>query len=374
MDVLLIFISGALVVIACLAIMNVLIMPRLHPTDVITNAPLVSVLVPARNEANVISQTVTCLLAQDYPNFELIVLNDHSTDNTLSITENASNGDVRFRIINGEALPNGWFGKNWACYQLSQVARGDILVFTDADTRWQPHALNALITSVQLANVDLYTVWTTQETHTWAERLVVPLMGFVVLGYLPIVMTHYTPFSAFAAANGQCMAWKRNAYERIGGHRAVANNVLDDVSLARIAKSHGASLRMADGNQLIQCRMYDSWVSVRDGYAKNILAGYGNSVIALLIATLFHWVIFLLPLMWLFTPTLHLTGFLLLALGILVRALTASFTRQRTQDALLMPLSVLLMTRIAFQSLYWHFTGGARWKGRILQAQKDTPS
>lgn len=366
MDVVLVFVGGALVVIALQTVLNSVVLPRLRPMNAPSPAPFVSILVPARNEAAVIARIVTSLLAQDYPNFELIVLDDNSTDDTRTLAQQASANHPRFTLISGQALPDGWLGKNWACHQLSQVAKGDILLFTDADTQWQPQALRAIVAHMTRANVDLYTVWSTQITHTWAERLVVPLMAFVIMGYLPIVMTHFSPFAIFAAANGQCMAWRKQAYARVGGHQRVAGNVLDDVTLARVAKAEGLSLRMADANGLITCRMYENWRDVRSGYAKNILAGYGNSVVALMLATVFHWALFLLPVAWLGMPSYVWAGALCLMLGIVARALTAHITHQRPLDALLMPVSVLLMTRIALQALWWRWRGGAQWKGRTL--------
>src|SRR5690606_14908534 len=125
------------------------------------------------------------------------------------------------------------------------------------DVQWKsPHALNSLITQMNEAKVDMLTVWSTQITQTFAERLTVPLMGMVIIGYLPTVMVHHSPFSLFSAANGQVMAWRKSAYEAIGGHQSVANNVLDDVTLARLAKKSGYKIRMVDGNEQIQARMY----------------------------------------------------------------------------------------------------------------------
>ena len=204
---------------------------------------------------------------------------------------------------------------------------------------------------MQASRADLLTVWPTQVTETWAERLVVPLMALVVGAYLPILFTHHTPWTAFAAANGQRLAVRRPSYDSLGGHERVRGEIVEDIRFARLTKRAGLRLRMAEGNGLVSCRMYDGWPQVRDGYAKNILAGYGNHVWALLLATAFHWLIFLMPLGWLLWALISggpiLTPLLLVALGLLVRAITAYSSRQRPQDALLMPVSVLLMTMIA---------------------------
>lgn len=372
---LLIFTGGALVILALTAILNVLTFPRLGRTTTRPpHSPHVSILIPARNEAPVIAQTVTRILAQTYSNLELIVLDDASEDDTGAILHDLARQDDRMSILQGQPLPHGWMGKSWACHQLAQSAQGEILIFVDADVHWERDALQALVADMLTHRTDLATVWSTQITRTWAERCVVPLMSMVITAYLPVVMVHHTPWAIFAAANGQCMAWRRHAYEALGGHERVANNVLDDVTLARATKAHGYRLRMLDAQSLIHCRMYDGWTSVRDGFAKNILAGYGNSVTALLLATLFHWLIFLMPIALLFVSDYRAWGIALLTLGLSIRALSASFTRQRLLDALTLPIGVLLMTRIATRALTWHLRGGVRWKGRtipIKQAQEQ---
>lgn len=361
---LLIFSSAALIIISLIAILNTFTFPRLQRQQPVGDfQPLLSILLPARNEAEVIGTTLQSLLAQTYPNLEIILLDDNSTDGTGTIAR--SFHDPRLKVMTGELLPPGWLGKNWACYQLAQRARGEYLLFTDADVHWSPGAVAALAAAIQQNQADLLTVWTTQQTITWSERLVVPLMAFAIMGYLPVIGTHYTPFSLFAAACGQCMLWKRSAYQQIGGHAAVADNVLEDVTMARLVKRQGLRLRMFDGGGVITCRMYTDWQSVRNGYAKNILAGYGNSVPVLLLATIFHWLIFILPPV-LFCFTGNGIWLALTILGITIRMLTAAATRQRVIDGLLMPVSVILMTIIACQAIIWHYQGSASWKGRNL--------
>lgn len=367
------FAASALVVIALIAILNTLTFPRLRCAPSTQPLPRVSVLIPARNEAAVIGATVRALLGQRGIEFELIILDDHSSDGTGAAALAAAAGDPRLRVLDGADLPAGWLGKNWACHQLAGAASAPILIFTDADVRWEPGALAALAAELERSRADLLTVWPTQTTITWGERLVVPLMALVILGYLPAPLVHRTRWPAFAAANGQCLAFRRAAYTAVGGHAAVRGSIIEDIALARRVKAHGLRLRMVDGAGLIGCRMYTDWPSVRDGFAKNILAGYGGRVSFLLLAAVFHWSIFLLPPAWLvagaFVPFAGwpLAPLLLTALGLAIRALTAAVTRQRPLDALLMPLSVLLMTVIAAQAIWWQWRyGGPRWKGRTI--------
>ncbi|MDX2136837.1 MAG: glycosyltransferase [Chloroflexota bacterium] len=379
-----ILVGGALIVMTGIAILNAFTFARLRAVveaeHILPLPPSkVSICIPARNEARVIRDTAQALLAQSYPHLEILILDDHSTDGTGDLARAAANGDARLRVIGGAELPDGWHGKNWACQQLGEAATGDWLVFTDADVRWRTDAVSALIAQAERTQADLLTVWPTQTTVTWSERLVVPLMALVVLGYLPALAVHHAPFASLAAANGQCLCFRASAYRTLGGHRIVRNRIIEDIAFARAIKRARLRLRTADGCGLIDCRMYTNWQEVRDGYAKNIIAGYG-SVIGLLLGTVFHWAVFLLPWVWLVIPSplsplpqgegnittrVGIAGLCMLGIG--VRALTAAVTRQRIGDALLMPVSALLMTIIAGQALWWRLRyGGVRWKGRTL--------
>lgn len=330
-------------------------------------SPFVSILVPARNEEAVIGRLITHLLNQTYINYELIILDDNSIDGTGGIGR--AFNDERLTIIEGEPLPAGWLGKNWACHQLSQHARGDILIFTDADVIWQEDGVAAVITLLTQCNADMLSVFPTQITKTWGERLTVPLMALVILAYLPHWGAHFLPFSFFAAANGQCITFCRSFYDKMGGHTVVCNKILEDVALARVVKKMHGRLRVVDGNRLVQCRMYESWRDVVHGYGKNIVVAYGG-VLGVLVATIFHVWLFLFPTVWLMFAVLTggdwMVPAALTLLGMAVRGATAALTHQRIGDALLMPISVLAMTRIAWQGVRWHVQGNTQWKGRTI--------
>lgn len=374
MPILPLLITLAFVILWLTAVSNLLLFPRLNPKDRPATTPLVSILIPARNEARAIGRAVRSLLAQTYGNFEIVLLDDQSEDETAVLATQAAYNDPRFRLITGQPLPPGWLGKNWACHQLAQAARGDILLFADADVVWEPGALTAVVAHSTQHQADLLAVWPTQQTATWGERLVVPLINFAILCYLPILPVHHTHIPAFAAANGQCLAFRRTAYATIGGHAALRGNVIEDVAFAQRIKRHRLRLRLADSNQLIHCRMYDNWGQVRAGFAKNILAGHGNSVLFLLVSTLFHWLLFVYPWLWLLLGGGWWALGLMFA-GVGLRLATAVFTHTwgwkrpfvpNLAPPLLMPLSVLLMTRIAAQAIWWHWRGGGQWKGRRL--------
>ncbi|MDI6695695.1 MAG: glycosyltransferase [Anaerolineales bacterium] len=368
-----------LVVIAMICILNTITFPRLGRLQrkiLLSSYPSVSLLIPARNEEKNIHLTLQALLKQDYAGeYEIIVLDDFSEDNTIHEIKRAAQNDPRIRIITGMPLPSGWIGKNWACHQLAGLARGEILVFTDAGVLWKPTALSNLIGAMNDAGMDGYTVWPTQEAVSWPERLVVPMMMYAVMSYLPELCVRFIPWPIFSAANGQCLAFRKEVYWQIGGHEGIKNAVIEDVRLAWKTKANGFRLGMALGECQISNRMYSNWQEVRDGFAKNILAGHGGHPFFLILSALFHWMIFIYPYLWAmagwFLP--QSAGwpevpFAMILLGLGVRALSAAATKHRVTDVLAMPVSVIMMTIISAQSLWWHFRfGGPRWKGRQIQ-------
>lgn len=348
------------------ALKNGFFYPRLTVSPPHDN-PRVSICIPARNEAAVIERTVASWLAQSSRNFELLILDDQSTDNTAAILHDYAQIDGRLHVLSGQPLPAGWLGKNWACHQLSHRATADLLLFTDADVVWQPHGLAALLAHQDTTKADLLSVWPGQQTGSWSEWLVVPLMKFAILAYLPLAAVYHTPWTAFAAANGQALLFERDIYRASGGHEAVKEQIVEDVALARAVKREGGRLRMADGGKLATARMYRNWPEVLNGFAKNILAGHGHSVPFLLLSTVWHWAAFVGPwiaaLLWPQPATL-----IVLALAIALRLVTELLSDRRPfvafLRALTMPLGVVLMTLVAGRAVRWHFGAGPLWKGR----------
>lgn len=374
MTVLALFVAVILIGMTLIAISNALLLPRLRWPSVPGSTPSLSLLIPARNEESVLPDTLRSLQAQTYPFLEVFVLDDESEDGTADIVRGFARQDGRFRLVAGQPLPEGWIGKNWACHQLAELSQGEYLVFSDADVRWAPSALEAIAAALEQMRADGLAVWPTQITVTWAERLVVPLMAMSTLGYLPVLAVHHLPFDSMAAAIGQCLVFRRDVYRRIGGHAAVRDRILEDVLLVRAIKRAGLRLRWADGAGLVSCRMYRDWPSVRDGFAKNILAGHGDSVCLLALSALFHWLIFLTPWLWLAAGLVGVgpsgrpwQPAVLIALGVGIRALTAATSGQRPTDALLLPVSIMLMTAIAIRSVWQQWQhGGPQWKGRSI--------
>ena len=348
---------------------NLLTLPRLRPSSTAAR-PLVSVLIPARNEAHRIGATVSAILAQQYAHFELLILDDQSEDGTAEVVTQLTAADPRCRLLSGESLPAGWLGKNWACHQLATAAKGDLFLFIDADVTLAPAALGAIVQEAIRQRADLLAVWPTQLLSSLSERILVPLINFVILNYVSVLAIHHSPQPIFAAANGQCLLFRPAAYWGIGGHRSVQANVLEDVALARECKRRGFRLRLVTGDELISCRMYTNWPDIRDGFAKNLLAGFGNSPLALLAAGLLHWLLFVWP--WL--AALLGAGWLAFGVGLWgigLRAISAWRTRNPVGDALSLPIAVSMMSYIAWRSYRWSATGRNQWKGRLLNGNSS---
>jgi len=339
--------------------------------------PFVSVLVPARNEEHSIEACVLSLLAQDYPRYEVVVLDDGSEDRTLEMLRRleASSG-ARLRIAEGEPLPDGWHGKAWACRQLGDLASGELLLFTDADTRHKPESLSRSVAALEASGADMLTLTPLQEMEGFAEKLVIPLVYFILMCYLPLRLVRTSPRSVFCSAIGQFMLFRRDIYRRIGGHRAVKTSIVEDVWLCRSVKKAGGRVAVFNGVDAVSCRMYRSRGEIIRGFSKNLFAGLGyrsSLLFALLMLTLaFH----VLPYGFLsaallegdFGPSLFLLPLLQAALALFCRVLIALKFRQPAGFALLHALSQLVLVVIALNSFaITRFGKGAQWKGRYYK-------
>jgi len=244
--------------------------------------PRISVIVPARNEARNIQRCVDCLLAQTYPDFELIVLDDRSTDATPQILQSLAARDPRLTVLNGAELPPGWAGKPHALFQAARLARADWLCFVDADTFAHPSALASVYAMAQATRADLFTILTGQEVPTFWERVVLPLVftGLSV-GFSPRKVND--PSRKDAIANGQFILIKRSVYDAVGGHAKLKASIVEDKDLAVLVKGAGYRLVIADGRQVAQTRMYTSLPEMWEGWTKNIFLGLSGSAGLLLL-------------------------------------------------------------------------------------------
>ena len=371
-------------------IANLLIFRSLQPASPPEQRPLVSIMVPARNEERNIAACVESLLAQDYPNWELLVLDDHSGDATAEMARQlfkAHAGKQRLEVLSGESLPDGWVGKNWACHQLSKKARGEFLFFTAADTKHAPGTVTAAVAFAQRHRADLVSAWPQMITETLGEKLIIPIIvvvGFAMCPHWLTVLLQSCPALArrlpkvvlrsTGGANGQFMFFGRKGYTQIGGHEKVKANVVEDVALGReVAEQIGNGLRLfnCDSLQFSTVRMYRSFGETWSGFTKNLRAIFEDREVAFWLFLLAMWACFLMPCFrWLWASgAVRFYALAELALVVTIRAaVTWRFNLSRL-GALLHPVGIGLVIACSLQSWRLSRTTGVEWKGRTYRPQ-----
>ena len=347
---------------------NLLTAPRLKKQECgLTQDILVSVLVPARNEEKNIGECIDNLLNQTYKDFELLVLDDESEDATSKIVQEKIyeiTTKNKVKLITGKPLPNSWLGKNWACHQLSQQAEGDIFLFIDADVRLNPEAIESCICFKDKYNLDLITSFPTQKIKSFGEWLIVPLMNFLLLAFLPLKKVYSSPNKSFIAANGQFLLITRLAYERIGGHQAFKEKVVEDMEIARATKSSKLKVMTLLGDNSIDCRMYEGFGEAFQGFSKNFFPGFNTSPIIFTAFLIFIIIVFLLPFLMIFVNY----DFLLIVLIILTGRLIISICSKQNflTNIILHPLQMIVMTAVGVNSVHKTITKKLKWKGRSI--------
>lgn len=347
-------------------------------------APVVSVVIPARDEARNIERCLRSVLAASYPRLEVIVVDDHSADGTGAIARRTSEGDPRVRVIANPDLPPGWFGKPWACHNGAAAARGEILCFIDADTAHAPDLIPRAVNAMRSRRAAMVSVAGTQELGSFWEVVIQPqLFGMLSVRYGGTESVNESPHAWDKIANGQCIFVTHESYARIGGHGAVRGEVAEDLMLAQRMFAAGERTALVLGVDQLRTRMYTSLGEVVRGWRKNVYAGGANALPKIPLAV----VIF--PLSLLSYPVLQLLPpvVLLLALagirepgertllwaGIATTATLATWALLYRRIG--RPLWYALLYPVGAAVLLWIIVGaiarGRRvaWKGREYQAE-----
>jgi len=352
--------------------------PRLvdSRSPAVEDQPRVSVIVPARNEADNIAGIVATLLSSDYGRYEILIVDDRSTDGTTEIARRlAARHPDRIRLINGADLPAGWMGKCWACWQGFQQASGDVLVFTDADTRHHPALLGHAVGAIRRYNADLVSAFPRQLMFTFWERVVQPhVFTAIMLRYRDGERINRTRDERNVIANGQFLAFPRSSYEEIGGHQAVRAEVVEDLCLAQRTVRHGGKLHLAWADDLIATRMYRSLSGLIEGWSKNLARAARHTVDPWL-RPILPWLVALFLLAFWTAPPLALLSTLFLQgappLGWSAAATLASLLfwlimhrllRISPTTAFLYPLGALVMAGLFIRSAL--LGESITWKGR----------
>jgi len=265
----------------------------------IFDGPLVSVLIPARNEEKNIERCLNSLRNQFYKNFEILVLNDNSTDGTGKILDRIACEDTRIRVFTGSPLPDDWYGKPYALHQLSANARGDILIFTDADTIHSPSSISWAVTNIQCLKADMISGYIGQVFLKFGEIITVPLMFFLTGFVIPLFLNRFTKMTCFSAAVGQFIVIKHEVFKAIGGCTEFKKKTSEDIYMSRLVKRRGYSTRFINITEHVNCRMYDGYKNAVEGIGKNIFDFLGKNtlVIFLMFVAVLFFLFFPFPLL-----------------------------------------------------------------------------
>jgi hypothetical protein len=335
-----------------------------------------SVLIPARNEEQNIRATLEAVLANRGTEFEIVVLDDHSTDATAKIISEIAARDPRVRLELAPPLPAGWCGKQHACHVLAQLAKNPLLVFIDADVRLAPDALARMAGFMEKNPVALASGVPCEETVTFSERLLIPLIHFILLGFLPMRMMRKTKSPGFSAGCGQLFIARRAAYQVCGGHAQLRDSLHDGVTLPRVFRRAGFHTDLFDATDAATCRMYRTNTETWRGLGKNATEGLGApGTILPMTALLLCGQIFPFALLAFAAPGSRPFKIAALAamLALLPRLVAAWRFRQSWLGALLHPLGVVCLLVIQWFALSQKILGRPmQWKGRdYLPAKTD---
>lgn len=341
---------------------NAVAMPKMKGHD---TSQFISILVPLRNESKRVEMLVASLMRLQYPRVEFLLYDDASTDDTLLKLQQLTARDDRFKIFSGDGPPKGWHGKSYGCFQLSQRATGDILLFIDADVTLRKKTLQKLSATFKRLNADAVSGFAHFHNDSVLEKLLTPLLHFFIYFHLPIVIANRQKMIAATAASGAFIAIKRSVYEAIGGHSAVKGEVVEDVALFRTVKRHGYRAIICHVAEDVACAMYESSTATWRGFQKNCFKAFNESYVFATGVCLFYMIYFVLPVLGL------LTGSWLFAIPYmcitLQRIVSDYYAKQLSLYSLFMPISALVyVSLLVYTMIAKKRQQTTYWKGRAL--------
>lgn len=323
----------------------------------------VSILIPARDEEYNILNLLRSINAQDYENYEVIILDDNSSDHTYKICTDFAADHPRFKIIKGDELPPDWLGKNYACHQLAKHANCDFLLFLDADEKIYDGLINSAIHRMYLRKLSLLSLFANQDMRSIGELAVVPLMHYILLSLLPVQLVYLIKNYTVAAASGQFMLFDAATYHENQWHKQAKDEVVEDVSIMKLVKANKYNGEVLLANDMVNCRMYKNYIGAVNGFSKNFLAAFNYSVMGFLI-----YIVLVIggPMMIMTTLNFPMI-FLMIGLIILMRIMISLTAKQSTfYNIVLHPVQMFNLTLIAFAAIQKHLTKTNVWKGRRI--------
>jgi chlorobactene glucosyltransferase len=346
------------------ALVNMITRPYLPELSVNgANLPSLSVLIPVRDEETNIGNLLGSLITLPYDDAEILVYDDGSEDGTAGIIKNYALSDSRIKYIIGNNLPEGWTGKNHACHVLAQQAKGEYLLYLDADVTVGKDLLRRAVYYAMKHDLTLLSLFPEQEMKTTGEKIVVPFMFRILLSLLPLFLIRRCSWTSFSAANGQMMLFRGNDYRKNLFHEKVKERLAEDIEIMRVIKRSGLRGDTLVGGDEISCRMYTGYREGVNGFAKNIFSMFGSSMLFFLLFSvtgLFGWIVLL------FLPWYFLASYLFMVVAL--NAMIAVTSRQKVSASFkyLIP-GIASFYHIAFLAVKSAMSGRYEWKGRNIK-------
>jgi chlorobactene glucosyltransferase len=339
-------------------------------------APLISVMVPSRDEEANIETCLRSLQAQDYPNFEILVIDDHSSDSTAAIVRRLAAEDSRIRFFQSEPLPEGWAGKPFACYQLAKQARGSWFLFVDADTIHSPHMLRSVLPLAIETRSGLLSGFPRQIANSLPQKIAIPVLYFVIMSWLPLWWLHRSKKPRPSLAIGQFLLFPREDYWKIGGHKAVKSRIIEDVWLGVEINRSGSRHIAVDLSPVVSCNMYRDVGVMWDGFIRWMYSVASLSRIFLALLIVAGYFFFLSPFYWLWRELFVMpTGWgPIIGFQVLVifgmRWLVDSRFKEPLVSFILHPLGFSFLILTGLYAFSRQVVGaGVRWKDRLYSKE-----
>lgn len=324
---------------------------------------LVSILIPVRNEAENILTLLESISNQDYEHYEVLILDDDSSDATYRICAEYAAKHSQFKVIKGKKLPHGWLGKNYACHQLAQEAQGNFYLFVDADEKLGSGLINSAIHRMYVNKLCLLSLFANQQMDTLGERMVVPLMHYILLNLLPLKLVYLVKNQTVAAASGQFMLFDAGVYRHYQWHQQVKDKVVEDVEIMRRVKASKCNGEALMANGMISCRMYKGYEDAINGFSKNFLAAFNYNILWFLI-----YIVLIIggPMIVIMTLNLQLILFMAGLIGLMRTMISLSAGQNAWRNVFLHPAQMFSLTFVAFLAVQRHLTKTMIWKGRKI--------
>jgi len=344
--------------------MNYFILKDLKTNSSDASDDKVSIMIPMRNEQKNVNEVMSSVLSSKYKPLEVLVADDHSEDETFPLMLSWTWTHPELTLLKVDVLPKGWTGKNYACASLSDKATGEILIFMDADVRISVDAISASVSFLKKHNLDFLSIFPEQKKPTIVERICLPVMDFFLYAFLPLLLMEKTGLPAFAAANGQWIVVRKEAYLKAGGHTSIRSKIIDDMALVRLVKQNGGRVALANAAGKITCRMYESSKELMSGFGKNVFASFGNNILLFILFQIYFVMIFVFPFVAVFFDTLY---FIPLFLIIAIRVILGIRLKSNFKEILFYHIpGIFGAVVIGWYSVWLTFSGNRTWKGRKI--------